>query len=120
MNIQELILLKAYKLPVKVFIMNNSYLGMVRQWQELFHERRYSEVNLEINPDFVKVAEAYGVKSVTLESEEDLEKIDEILKSDEPILVNCIVKKEENVYPMIPAGKSVEDMIGLRGVKDYE
>lgn len=120
MNIQELILLKAYKLPVKVFIMNNSYLGMVRQWQELFHERRYSEVNLEINPDFVKVAEAYGVKSVTLESEENLEKIDEILKSDEPILVNCIVKKEENVYPMIPAGKSVEDMIGLRGVKDYE
>ena len=120
MNIQELILLKAYKLPVKVFIMNNSYLGMVRQWQELFHERRYSEVNLEINPDFVKVAEAYGVKSVTLESEEDLEKIDKILKSDEPILVNCIVKKEENVYPMIPAGKSVEDMIGLRGVKDYE
>jgi acetolactate synthase, large subunit, biosynthetic type len=120
MNIQELILLRAYKLPVKVFIMNNSYLGMVRQWQELFHERRYSEVNLEINPDFVKVAEAYGVKSVTLESEEDLEKIDEILKSDEPILVNCIVKKEENVYPMIPAGKSVEDMIGLRGVKDYE
>jgi acetolactate synthase-1/2/3 large subunit len=120
MNIQELILLKAYKLPVKVFIMNNSYLGMVRQWQELFHERRYSEVNLEINPDFIKVAEAYGVKSVTLESEEDLEKIDEILKSDEPILVNCIVKKEENVYPMIPAGKSVEDMIGLRGVKDYE
>lgn len=93
MNIQELILLKAYKLPVKVFIMNNSYLGMVRQWQELFHERRYSEVNLEINPDFVKVAEAYGVKSVTLESEEDLEKIDEILKNDEPILVNCIVKK---------------------------
>lgn len=120
MNIQELILLRAYKLPVKVFIMNNSYLGMVRQWQELFHERRYSEVNLEINPDFVKVAEAYGIKSVTLESEEDLEKIDEILKSDEPILVNCIVKKEENVYPMIPAGKSVEDMIGLRGVKDYE
>ena len=120
MNIQELILLKAYKLPVKIFIMNNSYLGMVRQWQELFHERRYSEVNLEINPDFVKVAEAYGVKSVTLESEEDLEKIDEVLKSDEPILVNCIVKKEENVYPMIPAGKSAEDMIGLRGVKDYE
>lgn len=120
MNIQELILLKAYKLPVKVFIMNNSYLGMVRQWQELFHERRYSEVNLEINPDFIKVAEAYGVKSVTLESEEDLEKIDEILKNDEPILVNCIVKKEENVYPMIPAGKSAEDMIGLRGVKDYE
>lgn len=120
MNIQELILLRAYRLPVKVFIMNNSYLGMVRQWQELFHERRYSEVNLEINPDFVKVAEAYGIKSVTLESEEDLEKIDEILKIDEPILVNCIVKKEENVYPMIPAGKSVEDMIGLRGVKDYE
>lgn len=120
MNIQELILLKAYKLPIKIFIMNNSYLGMVRQWQELFHERRYSEVNLEMSPDFVKVAEAYGIKSFTLKDEEDLEKIEEILKSDEPILVNCIVKKEENVYPMIPAGKSVEDMIGLRGVKDYE
>lgn len=120
MNIQELILLKEYRLPVKIFIMNNSYLGMVRQWQELFHNRRYSQVDLLSNPDFTKVAEAYGVKSLTIKDENELLKIEEIIESDEPILVNCIVTREENVYPMIPAGKSVEDMIGMRGVEDYE
>lgn len=66
MNIQELILLKEYRLPVKIFIMNNSYLGMVRQWQELFHNGRYSQVDLMGNPDFTKVAEAYGVRSLTI------------------------------------------------------
>lgn len=120
MNIQELILLKEYRLPVKIFIMNNSYLGMVRQWQELFHNGRYSQVDLLSNPDFTKVAEAYGVKSLTIKDENELLKIEEIIESDEPILVNCIVTREENVYPMIPAGKSVEDMIGMRGVEDYE
>lgn len=120
MNIQELILLKEYRLPVKIFIMNNSYLGMVRQWQELFHNRRYSQVDLLSNPDFTKVAEAYGIKSLTIKDEDELLKIEGIIKSDEPILVNCIVTREENVYPMIPAGKSVEDMIGMRGVEDYE
>lgn len=120
MNIQELILLKEYRLPVKIFIMNNSYLGMVRQWQELFHNGRYSQVDLLSNPDFTKVAEAYGVKSLTIKDENELLKIEEIIESDEAILVNCIVTREENVYPMIPAGKSVEDMIGMRGVEDYE
>lgn len=120
MNIQELMLLKKYNLPVKVFIMNNSYLGMVRQWQELFHEKRYSSVNLDDNPDFMLLAQAYGIKGVTLKNEMDLEKLKEIIKSDEPVLVNCIVDSEENVYPMIPAGKSVEDMMGMRGVKDYD
>lgn len=120
MNIQELMLLKKYNLPVKVFIMNNSYLGMVRQWQELFHEKRYSSVNLDDNPDFMLLAQAYGIKGVTLKNEMDLEKLKEIIESDEPVLVNCIVDSEENVYPMIPAGKSVEDMMGMRGVKDYD
>lgn len=120
MNIQELILLKEYRLPVKIFIMNNSYLGMVRQWQELFHNGRYSQVDLMGNPDFTKVAEAYGVRSLTIKNEEELRGIEEIIESDEPVLVNCIVAREENVYPMIPAGKSVEDMIGMRGVEDYE
>lgn len=120
MNIQELMLLKKYNLPVKVFIMNNSYLGMVRQWQELFHEKRYSSVNLDDNPDFMLLAQAYGIKGVTLKNERDLENLKEIIESDEPILVNCIVDSEENVYPMIPAGKSVEDMMGMRGVKDYD
>lgn len=120
MNIQELILLKEYNLPVKLVIVNNSYLGMVRQWQELFHESRYSYVDLNSSPDFVKVAEAYGIRGITLSREEDLEKLKEIIELDEPVLINCIVKKEENVFPMIPAGTSVEDMVGLRGVKEYD
>ncbi|WP_300331627.1 biosynthetic-type acetolactate synthase large subunit [Fusobacterium sp.] len=120
MNIQELMLLKKYNLPVKVFIMNNFYLGMVRQWQELFHEKRYSSVNLDDNPDFMLLAQAYGIKGVTLKNEMDLKKLKEIIESDESVLVNCIVDSEENVYPMIPAGKSVEDMMGMRGVKDYD
>ncbi len=120
MNLQELILLKEYKLPVKIFIMNNSYLGMVRQWQELFHEKRYSSVDLISNPDFNMIAQAYGIENVTLKTTTDLEKIDELLASDKAILINCIVKREENVYPMIPAGRSVADMIGLRGVERYE
>ena len=120
MNIQELMLLKKYKLPIKVFIMNNSYLGMVRQWQELFHEKRYSSVNLDDNPDFMLLAQAYGIKGVTLKNEMDLEKLDEIINLNEPVLINCIVVGEENVFPMIPAGKSVDDMIGMRGVRDDE
>lgn len=120
MNIQELILLKQYNLPIKIIILNNSYLGMVRQWQQLFHENRYSSVNLDFSPDFVKLAEAYGIKAFTLSTEKELENLENILNLDEPVLINCIVKGEENVFPMIPAGGSVEDMIGLKGVNDYD
>ena len=121
MTFQELMMIKEYKLPVKIFIINNSYLGMVRQWQELFNDRRYSSVDLSYNPDFIKIGEAYGIKSIQLKTKKDLKKhLKKILESDEAVLVECIVEKEENVYPMIPAGKDVSYIVGKRGVLDAE
>ena len=121
MTFQELMMVKEYKLPVKIFIINNSYLGMVRQWQELFHEKRYSSVDLSYNPDFIKIGEAYGIKSIQLKNKKDLKKnLKKILESDEAVLVECIVEKEENVYPMIPAGKDVSCIVGKRGVLENE
>ena len=121
MTFQELMLIKEYNLPVKIFIINNSYLGMVRQWQELFHEKRYSSVDLSYNPDFIKIGEAYGIKSIQLTNKKDLKKhLKKILESDEAVLVECIVEKEENVYPMIPAGKDVSYIVGKRGVLENE
>ena len=121
MTFQELMMLKEYNLPVKIFIINNSYLGMVRQWQELFNNRRYSSVDLSHNPDFIKIGEAYGIKSIQLKTKKDLKKhLKKILESDEAVLVECIVEKEENVYPMIPAGKDVSCIVGKRGVLDAE
>ena len=116
MTLQELMMVKEYKLPVKIVILNNSYLGMVRQWQEMFNEKRYSFVDLTHNPDFVKIGEAYGIKSVKLESPEDLSQLEELLNSDEAVLIDCIVEKEENVLPMIPSGTSVDQMVGKKGV----
>ena len=121
MTFQELMMVKEYNLPVKIFIINNSYLGMVRQWQELFNDRRYSSVDLSHNPDFIKIGEAYGIKSIQLKTKKDLKKhLKKILESDEAVLVECIVEKEENVYPMIPAGKDVSCIVGKRGVLDAE
>ena len=121
MTFQELMMIKEYNLPVKIFIINNSYLGMVRQWQELFNDRRYSSVDLSYNPDFIKIGEAYGIKSIQLKTKKDLKKhLKKILESDEAVLVECIVEKEENVYPMIPAGKDVSCIVGKRGVLDAE
>ena len=121
MTFQELMMVKEYNLPVKIFIINNSYLGMVRQWQELFNDRRYSSVDLSYNPDFIKIGEAYGIKSIQLKTKKDLKKhLKKILESDEAVLVECIVEKEENVYPMIPAGKDVSQLVGKRGVLEDE
>ena len=121
MNSQELLLLKAYNIPVKVVIINNGYLGMVRQWQELFNQRRYSFVDLEVNPDFETLAKAYGVQGVTLSTIEELRsQLRDLILSDEPVVINCVVEKEENVFPMIPAGCSAKDMIGLKGGPDNE
>lgn len=121
MTFQELMMVKEYNLPVKIFIINNSYLGMVRQWQELFNDRRYSSVDLSYNPDFIKIGEAYGIKSIQLKTKKDLKKhLKKILESNEAVLVECIVEKEENVYPMIPAGKDVSCIVGKRGVLDAE
>ena len=121
MTFQELMMLKQYNLPVKILIINNSFLGMVRQWQELFKNKRYSSVNLEINPDFVKIAEAYGVTSARLKTKEDLKtKLKDLIMSDEGVVIDCVVEREENVFPMIPAGKTVSDMIGKQGVLEND
>ncbi len=113
MNIQELATCVTYKLPVKVAILNNMYLGMVRQWQELFYSERYSYSYLDVVPDFVKVAEAYGAVGfrATRPSEVD-DVIKESLKvKDKPVVMDFIVDWKEKVYPMVPAGASLDEMI---------
>ncbi|MFD3004953.1 biosynthetic-type acetolactate synthase large subunit [Thermus tengchongensis] len=113
MTLQELATLVKYKLDVKVVILNNGYLGMVRQWQDLFHAKRYSEVYLaDSNPDFARLAEAYGIKGVKVERKEDLMKgVEAVLSADGPVVAEFKVYHEEGVFPMIPAGGAAEDMI---------
>ena len=114
-------MMSQYDLNVKIVLINNGYLGMVRQWQELFNNHRYSFVDLSISPDFEVLAQAYGVRGVTLSTIEDLRsQLRDLILSDEPVVINCVVEKEENVFPMIPAGCSAKDMIGLKGGPDNE
>ncbi|WP_298630910.1 biosynthetic-type acetolactate synthase large subunit [uncultured Thermus sp.] len=113
MTLQELATVVKYGLDVKVVILNNGYLGMVRQWQDLFHAKRYSEVYLaDSNPDFARLAEAYGIKGVRVERKEDLMKgVEAVLSADGPVVAEFKVYHEEGVFPMIPAGGAAEDMI---------
>ena len=121
MTLEEIMMIRQYNLPVKIVLINNSFLGMVRQWQELFKNRRYSFVDLECNPDFLKIAEAYGIKSERLKTKEDLKnKLKDLILSNEGVIIDCIVEREENVFPMIPAGKTVSQMIGKKGVLENE
>jgi acetolactate synthase-1/2/3 large subunit len=113
MNMQELATCAQESIPVKVFIMNNGYLGMVRQWQELFWEGRYSQVDMGSYPDFVKLAEAYGATGMRLTDKTAL--VDDMraaLATPGPVMVDVRVSREENVYPMIAAGKAARDMVG--------
>jgi acetolactate synthase-1/2/3 large subunit len=113
MNMQELATCTQEGIAIKVFIMNNGYLGMVRQWQELFWDKRYSHVDMGQWPDFVKVAEAYGATGLRLEDKKTLvSDMKEALATDGPVLVDVRVTREENTYPMIPAGKPARDMVG--------
>lgn len=112
MNQQELILLAQYNLPIKILIFNNGALGMVKQWQELFNNKRYSSVILDINPDFVKLGNAHFIEGEKIESIESLKRLKDILKNDKPYLVDIQMSYEHNVYPIIPAGKSYEHTIG--------
>ena len=119
MNIQELSTAVQYRLPVKIFIINNQYMGMVRQWQELLHEKNYSESYSEALPDFVKLAEAYGAVGIRAQTPSELDsKIKQMLSSDRPVLFDCRVEKIENCFPMIPSGKAHNEMI--LGAKDEE
>ncbi|MBI3813868.1 MAG: biosynthetic-type acetolactate synthase large subunit, partial [Nitrospinae bacterium] len=112
MNIQELATAVQYRLPVKVAILNNSFLGMVRQWQELFYNKRYSYSCMECHPDFVKLAEAYGAVGLRAEKPEDVKKVlKEAIETPKPVIIDFIVDREENVYPMVPAGKPISEML---------
>jgi acetolactate synthase I/II/III large subunit len=113
MNAQELATCAQNGIPVKVVILNNGYLGMVRQWQELFWDKRYSQVDMGSFPDFVKLAEAYGAHGVRLTNKQTLvEDLKAALAVDGPVVVDVRVTAEENVYPMIPAGQAARDMVG--------
>jgi acetolactate synthase-1/2/3 large subunit len=93
--------------------MNNGYLGMVRQWQELFWDGRYSQVDMGSSPDFVKLAQAYGATGMRIEDKSQLvEGMREAIATDGPVLVDVRVTREENTYPMIPAGQAARDMVG--------
>ena len=112
MNIQELATAIQYRLPVKVFILNNEYMGMVRQWQELTYESRYSNSYSDSLPDFVKLAEAYGWKGIRIEDEADLDAgIRAMIDHPGPVMVDCMVAKEANCLPMIPSGAAHTEMM---------
>ena len=113
MNAQELATCAQERIPIKVFIMNNGYLGMVRQWQELFWDKRYSAVDMGQFPDFVKLAEAYGATGLRAEDKRTLvEDFKKAIATDGPVVVDVRVTREENTYPMIPAGQPAREMVG--------
>jgi acetolactate synthase I/II/III large subunit len=113
MNMQELATCAQEGIAIKVFIMNNGYLGMVRQWQELFWDKRYSHVDMGQYPDFVKLADAYGATGMRLDDKSTLVSgMKEALETPGPVLVDVRVTREENTYPMIPAGQAARDMVG--------
>lgn len=112
MNIQELATAVNYKVPVKIAILNNGYLGMVRQWQQLFYKSRYSQVNLEGHPDFVKVAQAYGIEGIRVTKPEEVEPaLTKALNIAGPVVLDFRVSREENVFPMVPAGAALNQII---------
>ncbi len=112
MCIQEMSAAIQYGLPIKIFILNNEYLGMVRQWQELLHDKRYAQSYSASLPDFVKLAEAYGGEGFRAEHPDELDdKIMAMIASDKPVLFDCVVTREENVFPMIPSGAAHNDML---------
>ena len=119
MTMQEMSTAVQYSLPIKIFILNNEYMGMVRQWQELLHDKNYSESYTAALPDFVKLAEAYGCVGIRATKPEELDdKIIEMINTDRPVIFDCVVDKKENCFPMIPSGKPHNQM--LLGPKDQK
>ena len=119
MTMQEISTAVQYKLPIKIFILNNEYMGMVRQWQELLHEKNYAESYTAALPNFVKLAEAYGCVGIQAKTPDELdEKIKEMININQPVIFDCVVDKHENCFPMIPSGKPHNQM--LLGPKDEE
>ena len=119
MTMQEMSTAVQYSLPIKIFILNNEYMGMVRQWQELLHDKNYSESYTAALPDFVKLAEAYGCVGIRASTPEELDdKIIEMINTERPVIFDCRVDKQENCFPMIPSGKPHNQM--LLGPKDQK
>jgi len=119
MTMQEMSTAVQHKLPIKIFILNNEYMGMVRQWQELLHEKNYAESYTAALPDFVKLAEAYGCVGIRAKTPDELDqKIKEMIEVDKPVIFDCVVDKTENCFPMIPSGKPHNQM--LLGPQDEE
>lgn len=113
MNLQELAVIAKYQLSVKIFLMNNSCLGMVRQWQELFFDKHYAHTLLDSGPDFMKIADAYGIKGLRLTKTEDVQDIvKETFETKGPVLVECVIDPEENVFPIVPPGGQPHEMLG--------
>jgi acetolactate synthase-1/2/3 large subunit len=114
MTMQDLITCVQYNLPVKVFIINNKYLGMVRQWQELFYNKRYSQVDLQMHPDFVKLAEAFGAVGLRAEHPSDVKPIiEKAISTPGPVVTEIVTEREENCFPIIPAGCAIKDIIDV-------
>jgi acetolactate synthase-1/2/3 large subunit len=115
MNLQELATISQYKLKIKIFLLNNGWQGMVRQWQQAFYGERYAHSSMqEGQPDWMLLAQAYGIKGICLDSREHLiEQLESILHLDESVLVNCLIQPDENCYPMVAPGKSNSQMLGL-------
>jgi acetolactate synthase-1/2/3 large subunit len=112
MNLQELATLRRYDLPVKIVLFDNRALGMVRQWQELFHDKRYSEVDLSDNPDFCRVAESMGIPAFRVEDRADVSSaIDRLLAEPGPVLAHVLIHQEANVWPIVGPGRSNSEML---------
>ena len=112
MNIQELATAMEQRLPIKIIILNNGYLGMVRQWQELFYGKRYSQVKFQVLPDFVKLAEAYGAVGMKITKPEEVEPaLKKVLSMDTLVILDVHIAPEEDVFPMVPAGRATTEMI---------
>ncbi|MFH1826528.1 MAG: biosynthetic-type acetolactate synthase large subunit [bacterium] len=113
MNMQEMATAVIHKLPIKIAVLNNCFLGMVRQWQELLYDKRYSSTNLCANPDLVKVARAYGAEAMRVSKKEDVKKAlqDSLKVTDRPTLLDFVVAKEENVFPFVPPGQAINEML---------
>lgn len=113
MTSQELATAVQFRLPINIAILNNRYLGMVRQWQELFHGRRYSQTDLADTPDFVKLAEAYGAEGIRVTRAEEVRPaLEQAIASPKPVVIDFVIAREENVFPMVPPGESLTKMLG--------
>lgn len=114
MNIQELATAVQYRLPIVICILNNQYLGMVRQWQSLFYGGRYSNTDMSAQPDFVKLAEAFGAIGIRVNKEEELDDaLNRALQAtDRPVVLDILIEREADVYPMVPPGGSLSNMLG--------